>query len=503
VAHAPPEVLSGHEPDARSDVYSLASTIYELIAGRPAFVQPTDTSPVPVLMRITSEPVPDLDSGLAPAAVSHCLQQAMAKDRDHRPATAAAFGALLQAAAAGAGNWPNNAATQVAPLYVAPPTTPPSTSPPRTGGSPTVPPATPTQVRPGGAPPPAATGGPSGVSYPGYPSPGGHAAGPPPSTHPAPQGFVSGPRSGPDQASYEQHRGQPATWGSAGRGPIWLALGGVAAAMILIVGAIVLLAGNDDPQVAEGDPIEAGANDDPTGTATDAESAQAADPDTLAGGTDQTEPPTVETTPATVAATTPPAAAIDTISTAGRIDALERLVAGNLVDDPGYASLPDYGGYETYTDGAGVIVVSIPTDWDDRLDVTSQGTPGIQVGTSIAGAFAGQAESGVSVFLYPPGSLPYTDVDPLLELLIEVNELNCIERPSVEFDHRLFSGRYQVLSDCVDTDPELLGLQMIGQLKENSDYFLQITVVASSANDVAAADAVFETLEEVLLTRVG
>ena len=37
VAHAPPEVIGGDRPDERSDVYSLASTLYELASGTPAF----------------------------------------------------------------------------------------------------------------------------------------------------------------------------------------------------------------------------------------------------------------------------------------------------------------------------------------------------------------------------------------------------------------------------------------------------------------------------------
>ncbi|MGI9616001.1 MAG: serine/threonine-protein kinase, partial [Acidimicrobiales bacterium] len=49
LAHAPPDIVSGARPDARSDVYSLASTLFELVAATPPFVRPDDESMVPIL----------------------------------------------------------------------------------------------------------------------------------------------------------------------------------------------------------------------------------------------------------------------------------------------------------------------------------------------------------------------------------------------------------------------------------------------------------------------
>ncbi len=60
IAHAAPEVLEGRRATARSDVYSLASTIYALIAGRPAFTRDTDEGMTPVIARILTEDPPDL-----------------------------------------------------------------------------------------------------------------------------------------------------------------------------------------------------------------------------------------------------------------------------------------------------------------------------------------------------------------------------------------------------------------------------------------------------------
>ncbi|MEM7276340.1 MAG: serine/threonine-protein kinase, partial [Actinomycetota bacterium] len=60
VAHAPPEVIAGDKPDERSDVYSLASTLFELASGRPAFVRDTDESMIPMFNRIVNEAAPNL-----------------------------------------------------------------------------------------------------------------------------------------------------------------------------------------------------------------------------------------------------------------------------------------------------------------------------------------------------------------------------------------------------------------------------------------------------------
>jgi serine/threonine protein kinase len=101
-AHAAPEVLGGKPADEASDVYSLASTIYALIAGRPAFVRDTDDSLLPLMGRVMNEPVPDLRARGAPDAVCAALEGAMTKDPTARVGSAAAFGGLLQAIGSGA-----------------------------------------------------------------------------------------------------------------------------------------------------------------------------------------------------------------------------------------------------------------------------------------------------------------------------------------------------------------------------------------------------------------
>jgi serine/threonine protein kinase len=95
IAHAPPEIISGQRPDALADVYSLASTMYELIAGTPPFVRPTDESLVPILARIQTEPVPPLNETELPATLAEAIDRALAKDPAQRPASALAFGQQL------------------------------------------------------------------------------------------------------------------------------------------------------------------------------------------------------------------------------------------------------------------------------------------------------------------------------------------------------------------------------------------------------------------------
>ncbi len=96
LAHAAPEVLQGERASPASDVYSLGSTLYELLSGAPAFVRPTDESMAALIVRATSEPPPDLRERGVPDPVVEVVERAMAKAPGDRPATAAALGTALQ-----------------------------------------------------------------------------------------------------------------------------------------------------------------------------------------------------------------------------------------------------------------------------------------------------------------------------------------------------------------------------------------------------------------------
>src|SRR5690349_9022008 len=79
MAHAPPEVLDGQRPTIAADVYSLGSTIFELMHGTPAFSSASDESMVPMLRRILTDPPPDLRPRGVPDAVCQVIERAMAK----------------------------------------------------------------------------------------------------------------------------------------------------------------------------------------------------------------------------------------------------------------------------------------------------------------------------------------------------------------------------------------------------------------------------------------
>lgn len=96
VAHAAPEILEGRPPSAASDVYSLASTLYALVAGNPAFTAGDEESLVALYVRIASSPVPELDAHGVPESLHRVLAAAMAKRPDERPTSAAEFGRMLQ-----------------------------------------------------------------------------------------------------------------------------------------------------------------------------------------------------------------------------------------------------------------------------------------------------------------------------------------------------------------------------------------------------------------------
>ena len=96
---AAPEVLfSAERADERSDVYSIAATLWHLLVGRSPFDQRGgDNSAVALMHRITSSPAPPTGRGDVPPSFERLLHSALAKDPAARPATALAFARALQA----------------------------------------------------------------------------------------------------------------------------------------------------------------------------------------------------------------------------------------------------------------------------------------------------------------------------------------------------------------------------------------------------------------------
>jgi tRNA A-37 threonylcarbamoyl transferase component Bud32 len=110
-----PEQAGGeHEVDGRSDIYSLACVVYEMLAGEPPF---TGVSPQAVLMRKLAEPARSLRVVRAsvPAAVEQVILKALSTTPADRHRTAGEFSTALKLAAAG--------------QPVAPPAAPPAPAP--------------------------------------------------------------------------------------------------------------------------------------------------------------------------------------------------------------------------------------------------------------------------------------------------------------------------------------------------------------------------------------
>jgi tetratricopeptide (TPR) repeat protein len=87
-AYMSPEQARGDLcPDARSDIYSLGATLFELIAGRPPHVGPTS---IATLARLVTSPAPrlsDLVDGI-PTELDDLIERMLHADREERPASA-------------------------------------------------------------------------------------------------------------------------------------------------------------------------------------------------------------------------------------------------------------------------------------------------------------------------------------------------------------------------------------------------------------------------------
>ncbi|GAA0623294.1 hypothetical protein GCM10009547_27930 [Sporichthya brevicatena] len=89
VPYCAPEVLDGSPATALSDVYSLAATIFFLVAGVPPFVAAPDETLAGLYLRIARDLPPVAPS--SPDGLVRLLDAALAKDPAHRPGGALSF----------------------------------------------------------------------------------------------------------------------------------------------------------------------------------------------------------------------------------------------------------------------------------------------------------------------------------------------------------------------------------------------------------------------------
>ncbi len=93
-----PEQATGGTVDGRSDIYSLACVLFEMLAGRPPF---PGTQDIAVLAAHVATPAPAITdfTPSVPGAVSDTIARALSKNPDDRQATAVRFAEALSAAA--------------------------------------------------------------------------------------------------------------------------------------------------------------------------------------------------------------------------------------------------------------------------------------------------------------------------------------------------------------------------------------------------------------------
>ncbi|MCW2918981.1 MAG: serine/threonine protein kinase [Actinomycetia bacterium] len=94
--HAAPEVLEGRPPGVASDLYSLGSTLYQLLAGRPAFEGPRSEGLATLMLRILNDAPPPIRRDDLPPKAFEVIVQTMAKNPDHRFPNAVALAQRLQ-----------------------------------------------------------------------------------------------------------------------------------------------------------------------------------------------------------------------------------------------------------------------------------------------------------------------------------------------------------------------------------------------------------------------
>ncbi|MFC9907892.1 protein kinase [Rhodococcus sp. NPDC127593] len=95
-AYTAPELLHGQPPTIASDIYGLGATLFTSLAGRPAFGRRRGEELFSQLLRISTEPIPEIGDRTVPDSVRAVVERAMARDPSSRPDTAAAMGEELR-----------------------------------------------------------------------------------------------------------------------------------------------------------------------------------------------------------------------------------------------------------------------------------------------------------------------------------------------------------------------------------------------------------------------
>jgi serine/threonine-protein kinase len=98
LAYVAPEQIKGSEGDARTDIYSLACVLYEMLSGDPPFQSDSDYGLIRAQVDTAPQPLRDRLHDLDPA-IEGALLRALSKDPDQRFASADEFSRAVGAAA--------------------------------------------------------------------------------------------------------------------------------------------------------------------------------------------------------------------------------------------------------------------------------------------------------------------------------------------------------------------------------------------------------------------
>lgn len=96
INHAAPEALAGEPSSISSDVYSLCSTLFTLVAGHTPFNAPSSTGIYALINQVMNQPAPSTGRADVPASLERLLAAGLSKTPDGRPADAKAVGSALQ-----------------------------------------------------------------------------------------------------------------------------------------------------------------------------------------------------------------------------------------------------------------------------------------------------------------------------------------------------------------------------------------------------------------------
>ncbi len=495
LSHAPPDIVNGARPDARSDVYSLASTMFELIAGTPPFIRPDDESMVPILARIARDPVPRLPETQLPGPLYDVIERAMAKDPDERPATAVELGKLLADMQRQLGLAPTTIPIETAGPeggpgrsgYIPFPDSSAEPLPAPTGRSPhrptpgdTLPPITDEQALPGQTAPPTLVTSPDTDE--------GLATGSPPPDSTAPESTPPDPAppgAAPPASAPPNESPTPAQ--PAASPPTVIDSGAASISRETIV------SGQHDPSTwapptVSGE-VRAGAGTRPPDVAHTGASTSGPLPDPSAGGLPRWLIPAVIAVVALAAiggaflafggdddgeAGTGTTATVDGTATSTEAGGTD------TTDDGGADDGGDYVDFDTIADDTGSITIDVPTVWDDRdTRIGSNDLPQLAAAPLLEDGFLGTSEvPGVQATVGRLRAASITDLDTALDFVLDgYEEPGCtsVSRTNISFP---LPGRVERFADCDGGDTRLVHIAYFDEEKELTAV-VRIQIVAN------------------------